>query len=203
METNDCWYHNNIIIIKPLCNDITNIDFKQEFTHFIISDYDCIESLIKKYDRTINYDKTKKYQLINHDTFIVSSFDSLIDNLPQYITHIMVNELFNQLVDYLPSSLILIAFGDSFNQPINNLPIKLENIIFGYDFNQLVDNLPNSIIYIYFGDCFNQSIDNLPNSIKNIIFSHNSIFEELFNNLPNSVKITKLSKYCYEPIIFI
>jgi hypothetical protein len=199
MKTNDCWYHNNIIIMKPSCNDITNIDFKQEFTHFIISDYDCIESSIIKYDRTINYDKTKKYQLINYDTFIVSSFDSLIDNLPQYITHIMVNELFDQLVNNLPLSLILIAFGDSFNQPVENLPIKLEYIIFGYDFNCTVDNLPNSIIHIYFGDSFNQSIDNLPNSITSIIFSYHSIFEGL-NNLPNSVKITKLSEYCNEPI---
>ena len=138
-------------------------------------------------------------------------FDKSIGNLPEGITHLIINShKFNKPIGILPNSIQHIYIGSfywnqpivnlpeqiksiqfeknvKFNQSVNNLPKYLEKIIFPHEFSQSVNNLPGNIKYIEFGCNFNNPIDFLPNSVEHIIlnkkFSHPIMF------LPKNLKI--------------
>jgi hypothetical protein len=196
METVNCWYHNNIIIIKPEYVDISNIDYKSDdFTRVMFSDYEGIVANIEKYNIKIDYNSyASVYDYNREQRYIGSRFNNSLDILPSYLTHILLNNKFNQQVDNLPKTLIFITFGNYFNQIVDNLPCGLECIIFGREFNQIIDKLPNSLIYIYFSVDFNQPLDNLPCSLVKIEFPPFSKFQKTLNNLPNSIKTIRIGK---------
>ncbi len=72
--------------------------------------------------------------------------EKLIINIPNTITHLVFQSLFNQdITNFLPNNLTHIEFSTSFNKSVDNLPPNLLNLQFGQNFNQPVDNLPGKL----------------------------------------------------------
>lgn len=133
-------------------------------------------------------------------------FSQSVDNiLPNTLTHLTFNEIFNNPVDALPASITHLTFGTYFNQSADKLPCSVTHLTFGRYFNQRVDSLPPSVCYLSIGDwwrrieeggdyvtrisAFNQPVDALPRAIKRVKLLGK--FNQPVDNLPPS--ITRLS----------
>lgn len=80
-----------------------------------------------------------------------TSFNRLIDYLPDTLERLSLSVGFNQKIEKLPKNLIYLSFRNGYyNQSIDNIifPDNLKTIIFGKDFDQLIDALPDTIEHI-------------------------------------------------------
>lgn len=101
---------------------------------------------------------------------VICEFNFTIDNLPNSIKRLGLNNRFNKPIDNLPDSLVELRLGDCFNHTVDNLPRNLKSIKFGSDFNKSINNLPDTIVHIEFDkkSIYDCNIDKLPCSIVNI-----------------------------------
>ena len=98
---------------------------------------------------------------------------------------------FNQLVDNLPNFLTHLKFGWNFDQPVTYQTESSQN-------GKSPTLLPNSLTHLKFGKDFNQAVDNLPESLTHLELEQFS-FNKPLNNLPNSIikltLVTSVGKY--------
>ena len=90
-----------------------------------------------------------------------SHFNRYIDNLPNSITKLTLNDKFNLPITHYPNNLQQITFVNQFNYNIDNLPDKITHITFGYFFNQKIGKFPSLLEYLFFGNSsFSQTLHN-------------------------------------------
>lgn len=96
--------------------------------------------------------------------------ETSLDNLPNHITHIYLNNKYNKTLNNLPNSLKVISFGNEYNQPIDFLPESLEEIYFQtYSiFSNSFDNLPSSLKILEIPILYKNDINNLPDSLEEL-----------------------------------
>ena len=88
------------------------------------------------------------------------------------------------LVENLPNSLVELELNQIFNLELDNLPSNLKKIIicpYG-DFNKKLNNLPNSIEEIILNKSYNKQIKNIPQNLKKITCLKNYPFINDFEN---------------------
>lgn len=126
--------------------------------------------------------KYKKY-MIKHKKIKLNKLQESINNLPNEITHLMLDDLYDEKIITLPLNLEKLIIGCNFNKPLgnDNLPQNLKkiefiksdffHIVYQYTlFNQKIDNLPNSLETLILSDEFNQQVPNLPHNLINLKF---------------------------------
>ena len=57
-----------------------------------------------------------------------SRFNQLVDNWPNYLTHLTFGYYFDQFVDNLPENLTHLTFKYNFSQSVDNLPLNLKQL---------------------------------------------------------------------------
>ena len=122
--------------------------------------------------------------------YFVNSSIMSVDNLPLGLEELqLVGTYFNKPIDNLPPYLTKLIIAEYFNQPLNNLPNSLKFISFAYNsiFEQSLNNLPNSIEHIVLGIEYLLPIDNIYPNLKTIKCSKK--YYEKFANKLNGIEI--------------
>ncbi len=116
-----------------------------------------------------------------------SDFDLLIDNLPEQITRIeLQNYNYSQPLDNLPSGTkSLKIYSSKYPNKLNNLPETLEFLWIG-GVSQPLENLPNSLKILHLKEYFHP-LNNLPNGLEELVINEPNQDISL-DNLPNSIK---------------
>lgn len=76
-------------------------------------------------------------------------YSSIIDNLPQTITHATLRMKLR--IDWLPSSITHLQVGLFFNESVDNLPPNLTHFYTGFYFCMPVDHLPLKLTHLSLG----------------------------------------------------
>lgn len=139
-----------------------------------------------------------------------SIIDLIIENLPNYVTHLSLNFKSTKpspsdanILDNLPSTLIGLNLNDSKIDEVQHIIDILSNVpnsrrtdSMTYEskilyktnlWNGNVDHLPISLIRLTFGYYFNKPVDNLPRSLKSLLFGND--FNNSVDNLPSDLEI--------------
>lgn len=120
----------------------------------------------------------------------VNNFNTSMDNLPNKLYILEINNKFNNKIDNLPTNLKILSLGNSFTKNINKIPLITElnlNILKPNNKFYFLPKSLKSITSIY----INYLINNLPKETKNIKLLINS--NTLINNLPNKLEILQIN----------
>ncbi len=141
------------------------------------------------YDIKTNGKLSNKITHLSLNCDLGIDFDSeFIDNLPENLISLTLDNNFNQPIKKFPKNLKKLIMLGNRNYPINiiDLPNTITELTLGYYFNKSVDNLPTSIEKLILGNYFNQPVNNLPCGIKELTFGTD--FNQPVNNLPCGIK---------------
>ena len=142
-------------------------------------------------------------------------FNYSLDNLPNGLKELVLNQRYNQPLDFLPSELQFLKFslGSIFSHSLDNLPQQLKLLEIPYLYNQEINCLPDSIEEIRIGiktmknddsiyylestyavwddvQFFNKKIKKLPNNLKRLfIFNEYPYIDELKEMLGDRLRI--------------
>ena len=211
--------HDNIRTIVSYLDKNDGLHLFQTCTHFhnminifydeyiidFVGLYSCY--CTEKFNKFIPFDKIKNFTNINfiqpihlfknlqYVEFGIL-FNESIDDLPDNIEEIIMNNYYNQPINKLPNKLKSIKFGHNFNQIITNWPINLTILTYGFEFNQDIINWPINLKEVEFGDKFNKLITNWPLNLESIKFSSNNSMNYYINmsttgieyKIPNYIK---------------
>jgi hypothetical protein len=139
-------------------------------------------------------------------------FNSPVDHLPSFLTHLTFDTRFTHPIDHLPDSLTHLTFLSTrlhafnltvphFNHPIDYLPTSLTHLTLGTFFNHPADYLPPSLVQLFFCLHFSQPLNYLPYSLIHLEFALSSQFQHSLNNLPPSLTHLILPNRFNRPIL--
>jgi hypothetical protein len=117
---------------------------------------------------------------------IESGYYSNVDLLPSSLIHLNLGNVFNKKIEHLPPGLQFLTVGSSFNQSIDKLPQSLRSLTLGYSFNKTLYNLPPLLESLTLGYSFTYSIDDLPRYLKHLTLGYS--FNCPIDNLPPNLK---------------
>src|ERR1700678_2473981 len=135
------------------------------------------------YDKIVDIiDKGYKFKWISFFT------DNI--NIPNCITHLTFNDIFNKNIkECILNSVTHLTFGIDLNQDIKEcIPNSVTHLTFGRDFNQdIKECIPNSVTHLTFSGDFNQDIKGcIPNSVTHLTFDRD-FNQDIKGCIPNSV----------------
>ncbi len=194
-----------------------------------IIDEKLVKKISKKDKVIFENSRTNKYfytlimiwNRYNHEHFYLCDFNSNIDNLPDNINYLILNDSFNTEINKLPKSLKYLELGNNFDNNINSYPDGIEHLVFGKEdmrgifsnlkilpnslktleiysckFNKKIDSLPSNLENLVIGKIFNQPVDYLPGSLEILILGTN--FQYPLDNLPSKLKKLVLNSIHYK-----
>lgn len=174
-----------------LCKNLRNI------TNYNLKNY-YYQSRQTRYIKRKLRDVSSDLDLPNYTTHIIMEqyADFSLDNLPKELLELEISFRFggSNTLNNLPNKIRRITFSDEgdlgpgsiFDSPLDHLPESLIELNLGNNFDQSVDKLPENLLYLNFGYMFNKNVDKLPKSLLRIRFGNN--FNQSVDHLPSNLE---------------